>query len=183
MLEDMVVYFITGNQGKLAEAQSIIPGVKNIELDLPEIQALDPQEVVAEKLKEAIKTKKGEFFIEDVSLHIECLNGFPGPLIKWMLKAMGNQGIYDIVSKYENHNALGRAVIGYTDGKEMRFFTGELRGKIVEPRGAGGFGWDPIFQPDGYNKTLAEMNLEEKNKLSMRKAALMKMADYLKKRK
>ncbi len=175
----MALYFITGNQGKLSEAQAIIDRVKSIDFDLPEIQELDPQEVIAEKLREAKKQKDGEFFIEDTSVYFECLNGFPGPLIKWMSEALGNQGIYELVAKYDNNMALAKTVIGYIDGEEIKFFTGEMKGKIVEPRGVGGFGWDPIFEPEGFNKTLAEMTPEEKNKISMRKEALLKLKKFL----
>jgi XTP/dITP diphosphohydrolase len=71
-------------------------------------------------------------------------------------------------------------MIGYTDGDQIVFFEGEIKGKIVSPRGTGGFGWDQIFQPEGYDKTFGEMSLEEKNKISMRKQALTKLKAYLK---
>ena len=99
----MALHFITGNEYKLKEAQMIVPNIDNITLDLPEIQSLDQKEIIASKLKEATKEHEGEFFIEDVSLYIECLNGFPGPLVKWFLKSLGTQGIADLVQKYNNH--------------------------------------------------------------------------------
>jgi len=176
----MVFYFITGNQGKLKEVQSIIPEVEGIEIDLPELQELDPMKIITEKLKEATKNHSGEFFIEDTSLYFECLNGLPGPLIKWFLQSLGNNGLYELVEKYENKKVMAKTVIGYSNGdKDLHFFQGELAGTIVKPQGTDGFGWDPIFQPDGFDKTLSEFSLEEKNKISMRNAALMNLKEYL----
>ncbi len=175
----MTLYFITGNQNKLREVQAIIPGVEGIDLDLPEIQSLDPQEIITEKLKEAVKEKEGEYFVEDTALYLECLNGFPGPLIKFFLERLGSEGIWELVSKYENHNVVVKTVIGYNNGQDIHFFVGELKGKIVSPRGESDFGFDPIFEFNG--KTFAEMTAEEKNKISHRKQALMKFKDFLNK--
>tara|TARA_Y100000310_G_C20643210_1_gene795119 strand:- start:741 stop:1277 length:537 start_codon:yes stop_codon:yes gene_type:complete len=174
-----MVYFITGNQNKLKEVNEIISGVEGIDLDLPEIQSLDPQVIITEKLNEAVKEKEGKYFVEDVSLYLECLGGFPGPLIKWLLERVGRKGIADLVSKYENHQATVKAVIGYSNGQDIHFFIGEIKGKIVAPRGESNFGFDPIFQPTGFDKTFAEMTAEEKNKISHRKQALMKFKEFL----
>ncbi|MFA5259250.1 MAG: non-canonical purine NTP pyrophosphatase [Candidatus Pacearchaeota archaeon] len=177
----MVVYFITGNSKKFEEASQIIQGIEKLDIDLPEIQELDPRKIIEEKLKEARKNHSGEFFCEDTSVYLECLNGFPGPLIKWFKKSIEIDGIYCLVSKYENNNAVAKTIIGYSKGEEINFFEGEIKGKIVSPRGKRDFGWDPIFQPNGHDKTMAEMTLEEKNKISMRKQALEKLNEYLKK--
>jgi len=179
-LENMTLYFITGNKGKLSEVQAIIDNVEAIDLDLPEIQELDPIKIITEKLKEATKENPGnEYFVEDTSLYFKCLNGFPGPLIKWLLQSVKNEGIYEMVSKYENQTANAKTVIGYSNGDDIHFFTGELSGTIVAPRGDKDFGWGPIFQPDGYQQTFAEMNREVKNKLSMRNDALQKLKAHL----
>ena len=175
----MVLHFITGNSNKFREAKSIIPFIEKLDIELPEIQELDPKKVIEEKLKEAIKKYSGEFFCGDTSIYINCLNGFPGPLIKWFLKALGNKGIYELVSKYEDKGVVAKTVIGYADGKTVKFFEGVLKGEIVSPRGKENFGWDPIFKPLGFEKTLAEMSLEEKNEISMRKKALEKLKEYL----
>ena len=175
----MTLYFITGNKNKLKEVKEIISDVEGVEMDLPEIQSLDPQEIITEKLNEVVKEKEGSYFVEDVSLYLECLNGFPGPLIKWFLDRLGNQGIFELVSNYENRNAVVKAVIGYSDGKDIHFFTGEIKGKIVAPRGESNFGFDPIFEVNG--KTFAEMKASEKNEISHRKQALMKFKEFLEK--
>jgi inosine triphosphate pyrophosphatase len=175
----MTLNFITGNPGKLREAKSILGDVENIDLDLPEIQELDPQKVITEKLKEATKNHEGEFFIEDTSIYLQGLNGFPGPLIKWLLQSLGTEGIANLIKKYDNHKATAKTVIGYSNGKDIHFFVGEINGTIVQPRGDNDFGWDPIFQPEGYDKTFAEMSTEEKNAISHRKKAMIKFKEFL----
>lgn len=173
------LYFITGNLNKFNEAKSIIPEVEQIDFDLPEIQEIDAKKIIEEKLNEAIKNNSGTFFCEDTSLYINCLKGLPGPLIKWFMKALGNEGIYDLTSKYEDKSAYAKTIVGYVENGKITFFEGQVAGKIVEPKTETGFGWDPIFQPEGYDQTFAEMGLEEKNKISMRRKALIKLKDYL----
>lgn len=177
----MTLHFITGNEHKLKEAQLILPDIDNVVFDLPEIQSLDPQKIIAEKLKAATKEHQGEFFIEDVSLYITCLNGFPGPLIKWLLESLKVEGLANLVHNYENHEATVKAVIGYSNGTDIHFFTGEVHGKIVSPRGNSKFGFDPIFQPNDHNLTFAEMKTEEKNLISHRNKALKKLKEFLEK--
>lgn len=175
----MTLYFITGNKSKFKEAKALIPKIKQIELDLPEIQEIDSKKIIEEKLKQAIKIHKGKFFCEDTSLYLDCLNGFPGPLIKWLLISIKNKGIYKLVSNYKNKKALAETLIGYSDGKKIKFFEGNIKGEITSEKGKKGFGWDRIFIPTGHNKTMAQMSTNEKNKISMRKKALMKFNNYL----
>ena len=182
--DEMTLYFITGSENKFAEAKSVIGSIEQIDFDLPEIQELEARKIIEGKLNEAIKKNPDKmFFCEDTSLYIDSLNGLPGPLIKWFLERLENNGIFDLVSKYENKDATARTVVGFTDGKEIVFFEGEVKGKIVNPRGDINFGWDPIFQPEGYDETFAELSFEEKNKISMRKQALIKLKKYLEDRK
>ncbi len=176
------ICFITGNKGKLSEARRILDGVKQIKMDLPEIQEIDAKKVIEEKLRVAIKNSEGEIFCEDTSLYISCLNGLPGPLIKWFSKSMGNSGIFDLVNRYDDRRAVAKTIVGYSDGGDIRFFEGEIEGEIVSPRGENGIGWDKLFIPNGHKRTFGEMTMEEKNKLSMRNEALMKLKIYLDKK-
>jgi len=175
------LYFVTGNKGKLAEVKSIIPDVEQLDLDLPEIQEIDPKKVIETKLDEASKHYRGEFIVEDTSLYFDCLNGLPGPLIKWFGKTLGNDGLYGLAEKYGDFGAEAKTMIGYMDKSgDIRYFEGTLRGKIVSPNGSSGFGWDPIFQPEGYDVSLAELDPSDKNEISMRRMALDELNVYLK---
>ncbi|KKQ35740.1 MAG: Ham1 family protein [Candidatus Nomurabacteria bacterium GW2011_GWB1_37_5] len=176
----MPLYFITGNKNKLAEVKSVIADVEQLDINLPEIQEIDAHKIIAEKLHEAFHHHSGEFIVEDTSLYLSCLNGLPGPLIKWFMQTIGNEGIARIAEKFENAEAEARTIIGYAKNKEeIKYFEGVIKGKIVKPRGETKFGWDPIFQPDGYDKTFAEMKAEEKNNISMRRLALEKLKEFL----
>jgi non-canonical purine NTP pyrophosphatase (RdgB/HAM1 family) len=176
----MKIQFITGNKNKFAEAQKIISNLEQLDVDLPEIQEIDAKKVIEAKLQEAKNLFEGEFVVEDTSLYLDCLNGLPGPLIKWFEKTIGNNGIFDIVQKYDNYKAQAKTMVGYIDENgKMEFFEGIIDGTIVKPTGDTDFGWDPIFVPKGQNKTFAQMNQEEKNKISMRKIAFKKLAKKL----
>ncbi|MDO8649972.1 MAG: non-canonical purine NTP pyrophosphatase [Candidatus Berkelbacteria bacterium] len=176
----MPLIFVTSSTSKLAELSSIVPNVEHLEMDLPEIQHIDPKVVIESKIKEALKSRKGEFIVEDTSLYFDSLNGLPGPLIKWFMKALGNEGLATMVRKLDNSKAVAKTLIGYgKSATEIEYFEGAVEGMIVEPRGAQGFGWDAIFLPDGHDKTFAEMSQEEKNSLSMRKVAAIKLRNFL----
>ncbi|PIR98269.1 MAG: non-canonical purine NTP pyrophosphatase, RdgB/HAM1 family [Candidatus Colwellbacteria bacterium CG10_big_fil_rev_8_21_14_0_10_42_22] len=176
----MKILFITGNKGKLGEATSIIPEIEGLDIDLDEIQSLDAHEVIKHKLQEAYKKQKGEFIVEDTSLYIDSLNGLPGPLIKWFMKTVDNEGLVKMAKALGGTKAEAKTIIGYSKSEDdIHFFKGSIKGEIVEPRGDGGFGWDPIFMPNGYDKTFAEMTAEEKNEISMRRIALNKLKEFI----
>jgi len=176
----MAIQFITGNAGKFAEAKAIIPDLEQVSFDLLEIQSLDSKKIIGEKLREAQKHHQGEFIVEDTSLSVVAMKGLPGPLVKWFQDTIGNHGIHQIAATYPDQTAIAKTVIGYSNPEgEIRYFEGEVKGKIVAPSDAVGFGWDQIFQPDGYDKTFGEMGKEEKNKISMRRLAFEKLKIFL----
>lgn len=174
------IYFVTGNEGKYREAKALLPTLERINFDLPEEQSLDPQLVISKKLEVARTKHTGPLIVEDTSLYLDGLNGFPGPLIKWMLQAVGNQGIYQLVSDIRNRGATAKTVIGYDDGNgRVEFFEGEIDGQIVAPAGIDGFGWDDIFKPNGIDETFAEMGDDFKPEFSMRTRAFKQLQEYL----
>jgi inosine triphosphate pyrophosphatase len=176
-----MIHFITGSKNKFAEMKAIFDQLEQLEIDLPEIQDIDAHKIIQAKLEEALKHTKESLIVEDTSLYLDALQGLPGPLIKWFLKTMGNEGLFKIADALGNYGAEAKTIIGYTDGSgKIEFFEGSVRGKIVEPRGEMRFGWDPIFQPEGMVKTYAELSSEEeKNKVSMRRIATEKLKAHL----
>lgn len=175
------IHFATGNPGKLKELQDILPiPVYQIDLDLPEVQALAAEDVVEAKAREAYRQTGRPVLVEDTGLHFQAWDGLPGALIKWFLKTVGNEGLCRMLQGWENRAAAAATILGFFDGNEFHSFAGEIKGRIVDmPRGDSGFGWDPIFQPQGWHKTFAEMTAEEKNAISMRKQAAEKLWEYL----
>mgnify|MGYP000915909739 CR=1 FL=1 len=176
----MKLFYITGNEGKFRAAKLILPEIEKFDIDLPEIQEIDPKKIIEAKLVEANKHNKGRFIISDGSLYLEAIPGLPGPLIKWFEKTIGNRGLFNLAKKMKNFDAYAKVIVGYMDNQDkISYFEGEIRGKIVKPRGSNGYGWDEIFQPKGYKKTFAEMTIEEKNKISHGRIALEKLKKYL----
>jgi non-canonical purine NTP pyrophosphatase (RdgB/HAM1 family) len=175
------LYFITGNDGKFREAKVLLPTLERLNVDLPEEQSLDAEYVIQKKLEAARSQFNGQLIVEDTSLYLDGLNGFPGPLIKWMLQAVGADGIHSLTQKIHNKKAVAKTIIGYQRAPEaeIHFFVGEVDGAIVPPNGNEGFGWDSIFQPDGLNETFAEMGDEFKPEFSMRTRAFKKLQKYL----
>ena len=177
-----MLYLITTSKGKFTEVQQVIPNLQHLNIDLPEIQELNPKKIIEAKLQSACKYHSGEFIVEDTSLYLDCLNGLPGPLIKWFIKTIKNEGLAEIAEKFGNKKAVARTFIGYAKSREdIHFFEGSVEGQIVAPRGEHGFGWNPIFQPDGETRTFGQMSLAEKQKFSMRKIAADKLKKFLNK--
>lgn len=176
----MTHYFITGNKNKFEEVRSILGKVEQLDIELPEIQDIDAHKIVKAKLLEALKHKEGDFIVEDTSLYLDCLNGLPGPLIKWFMKAIGNIGLYKLSKKLGNDKAQAKTIVGYAKNRQnIHFFEGVVKGKIILPKGKSGFGWDPIFKPDRASKSFAEMDSAEKNAISMRRIALNKLKKFM----
>lgn len=176
-----MLYFITGNTGKFREVAALVPGLQQLDLDLDEIQSLDPQVVIEHKLIQAAAQHDGEFIVEDTALSFGCLKGLPGTQIKWFYDTLGSAGLADLVNRYSDHSAVARSTIGLRDrAGQIHYFTGEAKGAIIAPRGTlNAFGWNNIFVPAGHTRTFAEMTITEKNLLSMRGLAAQKLARFL----
>jgi XTP/dITP diphosphohydrolase len=171
--------FITGNRDKVRELEDILgQKLETSNLDLPEIQAIDPEEVATYKAQNAYNLLDKPVLVEDTGLAFAEMKGLPGALIKFFLLLPLKQ-ITGMIK--ENRVATGKTVLAYCDSNGVRLFAGETKGIIArEPKGEMGFGWDAIFIPDGSTKTFAEMNLMEKNAFSMRYKAAEKLRAFLK---
>lgn len=182
----MKLYFISGNKNKYEEVREILDehNVEQVVIDIDEIQEIDAHKIIENKLSQAGK-KYGigkTFIVEDTSLYLDCLNGLPGPLIKWFLQTIGNEGLFDIAKRYNNFKAEAKTIIGFSKGDgDNLFFEGKIKGNICSPKLKSKFGWDPIFIPNGKDKSFAEMSKKEKNEISMRRIALEKLKTFLNK--
>ena len=118
--------------------------------------------------------------VEGTSLTFVALGQLPGALVKWFLQSMGVNGLCKMLGEDKSREAIAKTAFGYCDGKKIIIATGELKGTIAEhPRGEQGFGWDPIFIPQGHKLTFAEMSPEQKNEISMRRLALENLKPFL----
>lgn len=173
--------FVTSNPGKVREVAAILGfPVEQLALDLPEIQAVDVEVVVREKARAAFARVGRPVLVEDTGLHIDALRGLPGALVRWFLITIGSAGIAALIPPDAARGARARTAVAVCDGESVEVFTGETRGEIVHrPAGERGFGWDPIFRPNGATRTFAEMDQTEKNAYSMRRQALIQLRDRL----
>ena len=172
---------VTGNLGKIAEARLALGSdVATALLDLPEIQSLDYLEVVRAKADDAWRQVRRPLVVEEAGLDLAALNGFPGPLVKWMLKAVGAEGLARTAISLGEAGAVARCFLLYKDGDQELVAEGRTDGTLVLPgRGTHGFGWDPVFLPDGSAHTFAELTGREKDAVSHRGKAWREMARRL----
>ena len=176
----MAIRFVTTNAGKLREAREYLPEpVEQVDYDYPEIQHDDPAEIAAHGAEDAFAAVgDGEpVIVEDSGLFVDALGGFPGPYSAYVYDTLGIERVHRLVADGDDPTATFRSVVAYADGEVVTTFEGAVRGRIVPPRGEGGFGYDPIFEHDG--RTMAEMSAAEKNAISHRGRALAKLAAWL----
>lgn len=180
----MILTFITGNPSKAEQlSRHLEYPVEHKKLDIPEIQSLDLKEIAEHKAKEAYQQIQGPVLVEDTSLVFHALGRLPGTLIKWFLAELDNEGLCRLLDGYQDRSAQAKVCFCFYDGNALEVFEGEMNGTIANsPKGERGFGWDPIFIPEGSTKTWGEMNVEEQKETSMRRIALKKLEDYLKNR-
>jgi XTP/dITP diphosphohydrolase len=132
-------------------------------------------------------------FADDTGLEVEALNGRPGvhsarfsekelPGISGIERSEANiRKLIYAMKDIKNRIAVFRTIICLIEGGEKIFFEGKVEGRLIDKnRGSNGFGYDPVFIPEGFNITYAEMNLEEKNKISHRAMAFTKLIAHLK---
>ncbi len=161
---------VTGNQGKLAEARRIVgPWLEAEEIDLPEIQSLDLVEVLRAKAQEGWRRVGKTLVVEETGLDLTALGGFPGPLVKWMLEAVGAEGIARTALALGEDRVVVRCALLWFDGHREVVAEAAVPGRLVlPPRGAGGFGWDPVVVPEGLEQTYAELGAEAKDAIGHR---------------
>lgn len=179
--------FVTGNKKKYEEALHILDPIplEQIALDLPEIQG-NRFEVSEAKALEAFKRLQRPLVIDDVSICCPALKDLPGPYIKDFLKHLGEEGIYDLLSRYEDRTAFAICTLAYIEeGIQPVLVEGMIEGTIVAPKGImrhGALSWNPIFQPKGMTRTMGEMTMEEHAKFSQRGIAFNHLKKYLEER-
>ncbi len=184
--------FATNNKHKMEEAKHILSSAIQL-LSLQEIGCLAELPETHETLEENAVEKasflyqhfKTNCFSDDTGLEVEALHGAPG-VYSARFAGLGktyqdnNSLLLEKMKNAANRKARFRTVVALLlEGKQF-LFEGIIHGSILEkPKGEQGFGYDPVFQPDGFPQSFAQMSLEEKNRISHRKIALKKLADFL----
>jgi XTP/dITP diphosphohydrolase len=179
------VTFVSTNPGKFREVRDLLApfGVRTRwrRRNLPEPQADTLEEVVASKLA-GVRDIPGYVLVEDSGLFIPSLRGFPGVYSAHFLRVWKFGPLLELLER-RDRRAYFRTVAGLQRGNRRWTFIGEVRGRISErPRGHRGFGYDPIFVPDGGSRTFGETPAEEKNELSHRARAIRQVGELLRAR-
>ncbi|HPS92577.1 MAG TPA: XTP/dITP diphosphatase [Methanothrix sp.] len=177
-----MIYFVTSNKGKYAEAKAIFGDLVQRDIGYTEIQADTLEEVSLYGMKEVALRQEGQVMLEDAGLFVQALRGFPGVYSAYVQKTIGNAGILRLMEGEENRAAYFKSVVAYIEpGMETKLFSGEVHGQIgFEPRGNHGFGYDPIFYVNGIS--LAEMDMEMKNQISHRAKSMRALDGWRHKR-
>ena len=188
------IVFATNNAHKLSEVKSILSPDFEI-ISLKELNCFDDIPETADTL-DGNALLKAEYihsrfnidcFADDTGLEIRALGGEPGV---FSARYAGEnhdaeknmEKVLCLLGDTADRKAQFSTVIALIQNNETHFFEGKIEGRILkEPRGNEGFGYDPIFVPDGYDQSFAELGVEEKNKISHRALAVQKLIDFLKK--
>ncbi len=172
---------VTGNRDKRREAERILGcRIEAVDLDLPEIQSDDLHEVLQAKAGEAWNRVGGPLVVEETGLELDAMGGFPGPLVKWMLKRMGPEGVARTAIELGDPRVVARCMLLYRDGEGDVLGVGVSPGRLVLPgRGGGGFGWDPFFVAEGENETSAQLAGEAKDRVAHRGRAWRALCEAL----
>ncbi len=194
------IIFASHNKHKLSEIQKLTSGLP-LEIcslsdigwnkEIPE-EFNTFEENALQKALTVFRETGMSCFSEDSGLEVEALEGKPGVYSARFSKQAypdihpsqrdfyNNLHLLDLMKEKSNRNAQYRAVICFVDGNEHHFFEGIVKGKLTyNPIGDKGFGYDPLFIPDGFQVTFAQMTQEQKNKLSHRARAIEKFIDFL----
>lgn len=188
----MQIVFATNNLNKLKEVQALIPNhirllsLKDIECfeDIPETQ--NTIEGNAIQKANYIKENYGyDCFADDTGLEVDTLNGEPGVFSARYAGEQRNANdnmnkLLDTLKDNPNRNAQFKTVIALQLNNKQHTFTGICKGEITTKKhGKQGFGYDPVFKPQGYEKTFAEMDLSLKNSIGHRGKAISQLVSFL----
>jgi XTP/dITP diphosphohydrolase len=186
---DIEVLFVTGNKHKVIEAEAVLRefGIRVKPISIArkiEIQHDSLEEIARFAAVEAYKQVGAPVLVEDSGLFIEKLNGFPGPYSSYVYKTIGVRGVLKLMEDYkdwESRKAKFVCVVAYALSEtDVKIFRGETEGYIsFDARGSSGFGFDPIFIPQGATKTFAEMSIDEKSLYSHRGKAFRAFGEWL----
>ncbi len=176
------LWFVTQNAHKYQEARRVLDpfGIKILMLDSPktEIQSTNLDEIATFAAEEVAKKHDRTVVVEDSGLFVEALNGFPGPFSSYVYATLGVEGLLRLMSRQTRRGAYFQASLALASPKDSsRQFSGKVYGTIThKSAGTKGFGFDPVFIPNGARKTFAQGGSRFKDKYSHRAIAFRKFA-------
>jgi len=181
--DNKTVWFMTENPGKFREARSILDtqGIRIRQLKRAKVEVQDAslEKIARFAVKTAPINPPGLLLVEDSGLFIDALGGFPGPFSSYVYKTIGLKGILGLMQgKRRSAYFQSSIAVGSADLRP-RIFTGIVRGSVSRKiAGTAGFGYDPIFVPEGFGETFGQTSEDVKNKNSHRARAFLKFAKW-----
>ncbi len=178
------IWFLTQNTNKFREASSILVPfnvrLRRLNRAKVELQDPSPESIARFALVSALKNQTRPILVEDSGLFIESLHGFPGPYSSFVYDTIGLEGILDVLRRERTRKAYFQSTVAFgSQSIKPRLFTGIVTGRISKTIvGKTGFGYDPIFIPDGSTKTFGETSLSFKNVKSHRARAFQRFARW-----
>jgi XTP/dITP diphosphohydrolase len=192
----MIIHIGTSNEGKFREMSRMLEtrghAVVKEHIPYPEIQAETLREVVQFAIPWILENDRRPwmdhpdhgFVIDDSGIFIKALKDFPGVYSKFVFYTVGNRGILQLLGENEYRDASFKTVLMFHTEGRNHYFEGVSNGRIAQKeRGNHGFGYDPIFIPEGSERTFAEMDVSEKNAFSHRGEAMNTFMGFLSKMK
>ena len=179
----MKIIFATNNAHKLCEVQAVLG--EGFELVTPRMCGVEEEIPETAETLEGNASQKSHYLYDRTGLEVEALGGEPGVHSARYATdghdfAANNRLLLKNLEGKENRRARFRTVISLIEGGEEHLFEGIVEGRIIDHEsGEEGFGYDPLFGPDGFDRTFAEMTAEEKNAVSHRGRAVRKLVAYL----
>jgi XTP/dITP diphosphohydrolase len=167
---------VTQNKHKLKELRPLFKKY-NVGFDISSIQKYEVRSESVEEIARvaaevAFDTLQQPVVVDDTGFFVDSLNGFPGSYAAIVLKSIGYEGILKLMTDQADRTSRFKTAVGFCDGERLEVFSGIMSGTVARaPAGESGFGYDPIFVPEGFTKTYAELTLEEKVRISHRTRA------------
>jgi XTP/dITP diphosphohydrolase len=171
---------VTGNRNKASEIAAFFgkhAEIEHVTMDLPEIRHRDVGEIARKKAEYAYNLIGRSLIVDDTAFSVEGLRGFPGTCAAYVHDTIGNPGILKLMEGVTDRRAYFETAIALATDIGIHVFRGRIDGIIVPPRGPAGFGYDPIFETRG--RTLAELSLAEKTRISHRALALAELKSWI----
>ena len=174
---------VTQNKHKIAELTPLFEEYgltfETTDIEKFEIQSDDVEEIALSASKHAYEVLKQPVVLDDTGFFVSALNDFPGSYASYVLKTIGYQGILKLLDGIDNRSAHFMTAVAFYNGVTIKSFVGVMHGRISDhPSGEEGFGYDPIFIPEGSTNTYADLALSEKVAISHRTKAFRQLLEW-----
>lgn len=185
------VFLASGNVHKFGEVRRVLAefgvSVGMLRVKCLEVQSDSLEEIACASVIDAFGRCGLPVVVEDAGLFVEGLTGFPGPYAAYVYRTIGNAGLLKLLKGARERRARFVSVVAYFSGETDKpvCFEGAVEGSILEEQrkgcGEAGFGFDPVFKPDGCDLSFAEMSVDMKNRFSHRAEAFRKFGEWYRK--